>query len=136
MSRVLSILCFLLLLGCTKEQQQQAETNILIDLITSGQWKVTSYVKGTTDLTASFSSYSFQFKKDNTVDAISNGMVTQTGTWNGDILTRTVTAAFRNPDSTLNLLNGTWLISHSTTTYVIASQSNNGETSALRLDKK
>lgn len=136
MNRFLKILSVFLLLSCTKTQQQQVETNILIDLITSGQWKVTNYDRGSTDLTTNFSSYSFQFKKDNTVDAINNGTVAQTGSWNGDIATRSVTASFRNTDSTLSLLNGTWLISHSTTTYVIASQSDNGETRQLRLDKQ
>lgn len=136
MSRLLRFLCVLLFFGCTKAQQEKIASNLLIDLITNGQWKVTSYIKGSTDITTAFSPYIFQFKKDYTVDAIESGAVSNTGTWNGDIVTRSVTANFSHPDSTLVLLNGTWQITHSSTTYVIAGQANNGEACVLRLDKQ
>ena len=124
--------------GCHKDAAiQQAQTNALIQLIASGQWKMTSFVQGSTDVTSSFSNYKFQFKTDLTVDAIlvSSGSVDKTGTWNADINSMTITSAFPSGNATLSLLNGTWLVTKNSLTYVEASQTVSGVQYTLRLDK-
>src|SRR6476661_9961758 len=87
------------------EQQQQ---NLIMSAITSGQWKVTGYVKGGTDVTADFSGYLFQFKNNYTVDALLNGTLEKTGSWAaaGDMQAQTMTASFSNATYPLILLNG------------------------------
>lgn len=124
-----------MLSGCQKKVESVQE-DMLIKLIVSSEWVVTKYTKGTVEVTGDFSPYSFLFKKDFTVDAINNNIVEKTGTWNGDIATKTINSNFPNPNPILVLLNGTWLITDSGLTYVESKQTINGENCFLRLVKK
>ena len=129
-------LFFVLLLGCTKKAVEQAQTNIVIQAMTSGQWKVTSFTRAGTDVTASFSPYLFQFNTNLTVDAINGGTVEKTGSWNADATAQTISSNFTNASDPLDLLNGTWAITNNSWTWVQASQTVNGEYRTLRLDKQ
>lgn len=120
--------------GCKKKIVATQE-DMLVNLIADGQWAVTKYTKGTTDVTGDFSPYTFQFKKNFTVDAIVNGTVENTGTWNGSIATRTITSDFPNPNPILVLLNGTWQVTGSGLDYVESTRTMAGETRFLRLVK-
>jgi len=122
-------------LGCKKKVENVKE-DLLIKLIVSGQGAVTKYTKGATDVTADFSPYSFQFKKDFTVDAINNGTVEASGTWNGEIATKTIVSNFPNPNPILSRLNGTWHIKDSGLDYVESTQTISGNACFLRLKKK
>ncbi|HWJ27464.1 MAG TPA: hypothetical protein VNS32_13045 [Flavisolibacter sp.] len=128
---VLSVALF----SCKKEVEE-VKQNKLLDVITNGTWKITNYMKGSTDVTADFSTYQFQFKDNNTVDAQMNGTVVKTGQWNGDINAQTVTANFDNPGYPLELLNGVWNIMGGDTKTVLAKQTINGETRSLKLEKQ
>lgn len=119
-----------------KKQIQQQEANIIVQAMVSGQWKVTGFTKGGTDITSDFSPYKFQFKSDYSVDAINNGIVEKTGTWNADANAQTITSNFINAGNTLLLLNGTWKITNSTWTSVQATETVGGEVRTLRLDKQ
>lgn len=134
------ILASLGLSSCQKAVEnatKQAETNALIQFIAGGQWKVTSFVQAGTDVTTSFSNYKFQFKTDLTVDAIliSNSSVDKTGTWTADVNAQTITSGFPSGNATLSLLNGTWIITKNSLTYVEAKQTVSGQLYTLRLDK-
>lgn len=87
-------------------------------------------------MTTSFATYKFQFKTDFTVDAINNGAVENTGTWNADAVAQSITSNFSNAANPLLLLNGTWTITNSSWTWVEAKQNLNGELLSLRLDKQ
>jgi hypothetical protein len=125
----------LLLSGCQKKVESVQE-NMLVKLIVSSEWAITKYMKGTVEITGDFSPYSFQFNKDFTVDALNNNIVEKTGTWNGDIATKTINSNFPNPNPILALLNGTWLVTDSGLTYVEAKQTINGENCFMRMVKK
>jgi hypothetical protein len=130
------LLSFLFLsAGCIKKAVEQAQENIVIKAMTDGQWRVTHFDKAGTDMTADFTAYSFQFHADNTVDAINNGAVEKTGTWAADPNARTITSTFTNASPQLSLLNGTWKITDNSWTYVVATQTVNGEVLSLRIDK-
>ena len=120
--------------GCIKTAQQVQE-NIVIQAVTTGQWKVTTFINDGTDVTSSFAAYTFHFKTDFNVDAINNGSVENTGTWNADANSKTITSNFSNASPALLLLNGTWSITNSTLTSVDATLTLNGKTRTLRLDK-
>ena len=126
-------------LGCKKKIESVKE-DLLINLIVSSEWVVAKYTKGAADVTGDFSPYSFQFKKNFTVDAINNSTINPTvettGTWNGDIQTRTIVSNFPNSNPILSLLNGTWLVKDSGLDYVESTQTISGETCFLRLIKK
>ena len=122
--------------SCNTKTIEEKQIDLLTQLIVSGQWIVSKYTKGATDVTADFSGYKFQFKDDNTVDAIRNGAVEKSGTWVGNATNRTIVANFTNAAPALMLLNGTWNVTDSGLTYVESSQTVNGEERKLRLDKQ
>lgn len=126
---------FLLLVLAACKKQEKAE-NLVIQAMVNGQWKVTSFNKGGVNKTTDFASYKFQFKTDFTVDAINNGSLEKTGSWNADASSQTITSSFTNSTNPLALLNGTWKITNNSWTWVEANQTINGELLSLRLDKQ
>jgi hypothetical protein len=133
MKKLYPIVLFLVLSGCIKEKKQE---NLVIKAMTNGQWKVTGFNKGGTDITSDFTAYLFQFKTDFTVDAINNGSIEKTGSWNADASAQTITSNFANAVNPLALLNGTWTITNNSWTWVEARQTLNNELLTLRLDKQ
>jgi hypothetical protein len=131
----LIILSLFILLGCKKTVEKQEE-NAIVQAMTDGQWAVTGFTSNGTDIATKFGGYKFQYFSNNTVDAIKNGSIEKTGTWQGDINTMTISASFPNAVSPLVLLNGSWLITNNSWTYVEATLTVNGEVRTLRLDKQ
>jgi len=132
MNRLYYIIFLFVLIGCVKKKEE----NIVVNAMVNGQWKVTKFKKGSTDVTTDFSSYLFQFKTNFTVDAINNGTIEKTGSWNADASAETITSTFSNAANPIVLLNGTWQITNNSWTWVEASQTVNGEVQNLRLDKQ
>ena len=132
---IITIIFCLALTGCKKKIQQKAEDAVVQAMINS-QWIITNFMQSGTDHTADFSNYKFQYYSNKTVDAIKNGTVEQTGSWDGDATTMTTSANFPNAINPLNLVNGNWHIDNNSWTFVIASQTNGGETKIMRLDKQ
>ncbi len=126
----LAVLCF----GCAKTAENIQE-DIVIKAMTDGQWRITNFTKAGTDRTADFAPYRFQFRSNNTVEAINNGTVEKTGNWQADPLAKTISSSFTNAAAPLMLLNGTWTITKNSWTFVEATQTLNGEILTLRLDK-
>jgi hypothetical protein len=120
--------------GC-KKTAESIQQDLIVKAMTDGQWRVTSFKQDAVDLTSSFSPYIFQFRENNTVEAITNGTVESKGTWNGSAEARTIASSFNNAAATLMLLNGTWQITKNSWTYVEATQTVNNEVRMLRLDK-
>lgn len=133
--RLLLFLLLLLPFAACEKQVEKAQEEVGLDIMTNGQWRVTSFMEGTTDRTADFSPYKFQFKNDRTVDAIVGTSVQKTGTWQADVTARTITSNFAGSAAPLSLLNGTFTITDSSPTYVKAQQTINGILHTLRLDK-
>jgi hypothetical protein len=120
--------------GCKKQIEEKKE-DLLLNLIVDGQWVVAKYMQGTVNMTGDFSPYSFQFKKNYTVEAIIDDAVVKTGTWNGSIATRTIISNFPNANPILQMLNGTWLVTDSGLDYVESKQTIDGKACFLRLVK-
>lgn len=132
MKRLYPLILLLLAAGCSKEKKQE---DLVIQAMVNGQWKVTSFNDGSSDRTADFTGYSFQFKTNLTVDAINGSSIQATGTWNADAAAQTITSNFASGVSPLVLLNGTWTITNNSWTWVEARQTVNGSIWTLRLDK-
>jgi len=135
MKKLLLLACLFAGLSCKKAIEKIQEEKV-IEAMTTGLWKVTSYTMGGMNHTSDFAPYLFQFKNNNTVDAINNGTVEKSGSWAGDPNARTITSQFQNANATLTLLNGTWNITRNSWTYVEARQMVNGSEHTLRLDKQ
>lgn len=128
---------FLLLLpfiSC-KKTKEQVQENLIITAMTNGQWKVTNITINGADKTGDFSNYKFQFKTNQTVDAINSGNVEKTGTWNASTENQTITSNFNLSTQPLIWLNGIWKVNSTTWTSVNASIDIQGESRTLRLDK-
>jgi hypothetical protein len=132
---LLILTCSLLLSGCKKLIEKKAE-NAIMDAMTTGQWVITNFTSDASDITSDFANYKFQYFTNYTVDAIKNGSVEQTGTWEGDANTMSIAANFPNAVNPLLLLNGTWTITDNSWTYVKATMTVGSEVRTLRLDKQ
>ncbi|MEO6612366.1 MAG: hypothetical protein ABIT05_06495 [Chitinophagaceae bacterium] len=124
----------LFLSGCTKTKEQIAE-DLVVKAMTDGQWHITNFVNNGTNITADFTNYKFQYYSNRTVDAINNGSVEKTGTWNGDATAMTTYANFVSPAYPLNLINGTWHIDRNSWTFVEATQTVGTEIRVMKLEK-
>ena len=114
---------------------EATQEDLVIKAMTDGQWRVTQFTNGTTDVTSDFSPYVFQFRTDKTVEAIKASGIESKGTWNGNAANRTIASSFSNSNATIMLLNGTWNITKNSWTFVEATQTVNNEVRTLRLDK-
>ncbi len=130
------ILLVLLLPGC-KKSSDNIQLDLVIMAMTDGKWAVSSFVHNGTSITADFSSYRFKYYNNpKTVDAIKNGTVEFSGTWDGNAATNNTSANFPNANYPIQLINGNWNIIRNSWTYVEASQTNGAETKVMRLDKQ
>lgn len=128
-------LAILLCSGCKKALEQMAQ-NAIVNAMTDGYWVVTSFKQNGADITSDFTGYQFKYYSNKTVDAIQNGVVQQTGNWDGNVSAKTTWANFPGATVPLSLLDGTWNITNNTWTYVIATQTSGTDVKSMRLDKK
>ena len=131
---VFGISLLFLFTGC-KKMVEKMQQDAVIKAMTDGQWKITSFTHNGSDVTSSFATYKFQYYSNKTVDAINNGVVEKTGTWDGNASSMTTSANFVNAVNPLNLINGNWHIDDNSWTFVKASQTIGTETKIMRLDK-
>jgi len=136
MKKLLLSLLLLCLFGSCKKAIEKKKEDIVIAAMVSGQWTITNFEYNSNTITSDFSGYKFQYYENKTVDAIKNGSVEKTGTWNGDASNMTTTANFSNVIVPLSLINGVWHIDDSGWTYVVATQTTGGETKKMRLEKQ
>jgi hypothetical protein len=129
------ILAVTVLASCNKIIETKAEDAIM-KVMTDGQWVITNFTSDGTNITSDFSGYSFQFFDDYSVKAMKNGTVEKTGTFQGDFNAMTISANFPNAVNPLLLLNGTWHITNTSDTYVIATMTVGSEVRTVRLDKQ
>jgi len=135
MKKVIVALSLAIILAGCKKNIEKIKENAVISAMTDGQWVITNFVNNGTVITSDFSSYKFQYYSNKTVDAINNGVVEKTGTWDGDASAMSITANFPNAGPTLTLINGTWHIDNNSWTFVVASQTSGSQTKTLRLEK-
>lgn len=132
------LLCSVLLLSSCKKAVEKVAEDAIVKIMVTGQWKVTKYTKGGTEVTGDFSAYSFQFKENKTVEAIKSGSIEQTGTWEGnasDLSAPTIYSNFTAALYPLTLLNGTFLVTKTGQTFVKAKKTVSAEEHFIRLDK-
>jgi hypothetical protein len=136
MKKLYTLFLLVSVLGSCKKTTEKIGEDLVIKAMTDGQWKITKFTQNSTDITASFSGYKFQYYSNKTVDAILNGTTERTGSWDGNASAKTTYANFPGAPSPISLINGTWSITNNSWTYVEATQINGAETKTLRLDKQ
>ncbi len=132
---ILFFTIIVLISGC-KKAIQNVQEDLVLQAMTDGKWKVSSFTRNSIDITADFANYRFKYYSNKTVDAINNGVVEQTGQWDGNATANTTYANFMSAAHPIVLINGTWNIINNSWTYVTASQTSGGDTKVMRLDKE
>ena len=135
MKRLSYLLTLFLLLSSCKKTIEKIQEDLVIKAMVDGQWAVTSFTHNGSNITPDFATYKFKYYSNKTDDAIKNGAVEKTGTWDGDGPTMTTWANFTNATAPLDLINGSWHINDSGWTYVVATQTTGTDTKTMRLDK-
>jgi hypothetical protein len=135
MKKNVLFLLIIMLAGCEKATQN-AQEDLVIKAMTDGRWIVTSFTLNGSPITSDFANYKFKYYSNKTVDAINNGTVEKTGTWDGNSSTMTTSANFIGAAYPLTLINGNWHIDRNSWTYVEASQAVGSETKTMRLGKE
>jgi hypothetical protein len=131
---------FILILGgiwtsSCKKLVHQEEENVILNIMTNGQWYVTNYTQNDTDITNTFSGYSFQFRTNGTVSGIIGGVSTN-GTWSANISSHSITSNFPTAGDPLDKLNAIWTITDSYPDSVSANAVINTATNYLSLKKE
>ena len=121
--------------GC-KKTIQNIQEDLVIKAMTDGQWAITSFTVNGTNITTDFTNYRFKYYSNRTVDAINSGTVEKTGTWDGNATTMTTSANFTAASYPLTLINGSWLITRNSWTYVEATQTSGSDIKTMRLEKQ
>ena len=137
MKKIYFLFLVLPFVGCIKDAIEKKQEDLVIKAVTDGQWRVEYYECNGQYDNNPFVPYTFQFKTNNTVDAINNGTVENTGTWAASAETKTITSKFNNTNSpALLYLNYTWTITTSTWTSVNARRVNApGDTCRMYMKK-
>lgn len=135
MKNILFLFILCVCLSSCKKIVESVQEDLVVKAMTDGQWRVTKFTRDNTDVTTDFSAYKFQFRSNNTVEAINNGSSETTGTWSANASARTIASSFSSANATVSLLNGTWTITNNSWTFVEATQTVNSEVRTLRLDK-
>lgn len=135
MKKIIPIFFLLFSLAGCKKAIEKYKENAVITAMTNGQWQITKFEWNGSDITKDFNGYKFQYYKNYTVDAVRNGVLEKTGTWDGDPGNMSIKANFPGAAHPLILINGNWHIDNNSWTYVVASQTSGGETKKLRLEK-
>jgi hypothetical protein len=135
MKKILLFFMILCLLGSCKKAIQNAQEDLVIQAMTNGQWAITSFTHNGVNITSDFTGYKFQYYSNKTVDAILNGVVDKTGSWDGNASAMTTYANFPTAGNPLSLINGSWHIENNSWTFVVATQTIGAETKTMRLDK-
>lgn len=101
-------LVFCLVLGSCKKTIDQLKEQYVLGVMTTGQWFLENYTENGVDNTADFKDYKFQFYEDNKISATTS-TDTQTGTWQGNTATLTMTIQFASTDPKLQRISYPWL---------------------------
>ena len=133
---IIAFLLFLLVFPFSwKKYIQNQEENALVNIVTKGNWRITGYMDHqTTNLTDSFSGYTFQFNENGTLYCVKYGQQTN-GTWSADIGNKTITSNFPSATYPITLLNHTWTITDSYTDSVAAKTAVDTSFNILNLHK-
>lgn len=124
-----------MLSACKKTIQNQQE-DLVIKAMTDGKWAVSIFTLNGNTITSDFTNYRFKYYSNKNVDAINNGTVEKTGTWDGNAANMTTSANFTGAVYPLNLINGNWQIIRNGWTYVEASQTIGPDTKTMKLVKE
>jgi hypothetical protein len=135
MKKLLWLIITICLVTACKKVIEDKKKDLILDAMTNGQWFVYSFLDGNTDITTSFSPYTFQFYRDGTVSGFT-AVSENKGIWVGDPNALTIQSDFPEATEPVNKLNALWKLTNYTYDYVKAEAKIAGVTRKLYLKKK
>ena len=135
MKKLVWISIMVCLLGACSKAIEEKKEDIILDAMTNVLWYIYSFKEGNTDISSSFSPYTFQFYRDGKV----SGYTLETedkGTWIGDVNTLSIITNFPAASEPVSKLNASWKITNNTWDYVKAETTVQGIKHLLHLKKK
>jgi hypothetical protein len=130
---VLAASCLIFAASCAKYVEEK-QKDLLISVITKGQWHVEEFLVGNQSVKEEFDGYNFQFQSDGSVLS-AHGGATVKGSWSGDLSNYSIQSNFPSTSDPIVRLNGVWRITDSAVDYVQAEMSNGLVKNTLRLRK-
>ncbi len=127
------LLCLISLGSCSKIVEEK-QKDLLITIMTRGQWHVEEYLEGATPVTDDFNGYNFQFEADGSVIG-QKGDSKIPGTWVGDLTNYSISSSFPSTETPLVKLNGIWKILKTEMDFVEAEMTTGRTKNLLRLRK-
>lgn len=118
----------------SRKQVEEAQKDLLVELIAGWQWAKTRYVKGSNDTTTDFLPYGFLFPLGFLVAAFAKRTVETAGAWSGRIATQPINSGFPNP--ILIQQKGAWRVTGNELDYVEAQRTVISPVSLFRLVKQ
>lgn len=135
MKKLVWITLTICLAGACKKVVEDKKQDLILDAMTNGQWYVFSFIDGGTDISTSFSPYTFQFYRDGTVSGFT-ATTEDKGIWAGDPNALTINSDFPTAAEPVNKLNAIWKLTNYTMDYVKAEATVTGVVRKLYLKKK
>ncbi|MBC7874390.1 MAG: hypothetical protein H7Y01_10360 [Ferruginibacter sp.] len=134
MKKFAIILCAMIMMSAScKKNPPTIPEDLVIQIITTGEWSVTDFKLNGNNLTLDFAGWRFKYFENKTVDAKFNGNVMNTGTWDGSQSTMTTTANFPGAAHPVTLVTGTWSFVPSGSRVVEASQTIGADVKTMKL---
>jgi len=146
MKALIFALSLFVLIGCKKDDNSNSNSgnfdNLPADII-KDFWKISYYADDGVDETSRFTSYTFDFRQDGTVDA-SNDLLTETGTWiyedssNDSTDDEELILLFTSSNNALEEISDDWHITSASATQVVLYDisGSNGTTDYLTFTKE
>lgn len=106
-------------------EEDVANPNTVTDIVTTGKWKVNTYIESNQDHTSDFAGYTLSFSRNGTVTAV-KGVETYTGSWSEDKILHRITFNFSNPTPELDRINNQWGVADVRAALVNLSDSDTG----------
>lgn len=133
--RIVFVLACLITLSSCSKYVEEKQKNLLLSVMTEGQWHVEEYLEGgVTSIKDKFEGYNFQFASDGSVLGV-KGAFKIKGNWKGDINNYSISSNFPSTEDPIARLNGVWRIIDSAIDYVEAEMSTGRAKNILRLRK-
>lgn len=135
MKKLIWLFLAVCLAGACKKVIEDKKKDLILDAMTNGQWYVYSFLDGDSDISISFTPFTFQFYRDGTVSGFT-ASTEDKGLWVGDPNALTINADFPTATEPVSKLNTIWKLTNYTYDYVKAEATVNGVLRKLYLKKK
>ncbi len=130
---IIAIGSIVLMSASCKPEIPVVPEDLLVQLLTDGEWSVTEYKLNGVDKTPEFAGWRVKFYSGKTADAKFNTVVMTSGTWDASQSAQTFNINFPTAGAPMNQSNGTWHVDQPGTRIVVSSQISGTDVKTMKL---